>query len=61
MKITGIETWLVEIPLRGAFRNAHTVKSVQRSVVVRVRTEAGLLDGLRVPDTLTRVQRPAPV
>ena len=42
VKITGIETWLVGIPLRGAFRNAHTVKSVQRSVVVRVRTDAGL-------------------
>lgn len=42
MKITGIDTWLVEIPLRGAFRNAHAVQSVQRSVVVRVRTAAGL-------------------
>ncbi len=42
MKIAGIDTWLVEIPLRGAFRNAHTVKSVQQSVVVRVRTDAGL-------------------
>jgi L-alanine-DL-glutamate epimerase-like enolase superfamily enzyme len=42
MKITGIDTWLVEIPLRGAFRNAHTSKSVQRSVVARVRTDAGL-------------------
>jgi len=31
MKITGIETWLVEIPLRGAFRNAHAVQSVQRA------------------------------
>ncbi|PYO29676.1 MAG: hypothetical protein DMD86_14655 [Candidatus Rokuibacteriota bacterium] len=42
VKITRIETWLVGIPLRGAFRNAHTVKSVQRSVVVRVLTDAGL-------------------
>jgi L-alanine-DL-glutamate epimerase-like enolase superfamily enzyme len=42
MKITSLDTWLVEIPLRGAFRNAHTSKSVQRSVVVRVRTDAGL-------------------
>jgi hypothetical protein len=41
MKITAIDTWLVEIPLRGAFRNAHTSKSVQKSVVVRVRTDAG--------------------
>lgn len=42
MKITGIDTWLVEIPLRGAFRNAHGVQCVQQSVVVRVRTAAGL-------------------
>jgi L-alanine-DL-glutamate epimerase-like enolase superfamily enzyme len=41
MKITAIETWLVEIPLRGAFRNAHTTKAVQRSVVARVRTDSG--------------------
>lgn len=25
MKITGIDTWLVQIPLRGAFRNTHTI------------------------------------
>lgn len=43
MKITGIDTWLVAIPLRGAFRNAHTVKSVQRSVIVRVSADEGLV------------------
>ena len=42
MKIACIDSWLVEIPLRGAFRNAHTSKSVQKSVVVRVRTDDGL-------------------
>src|SRR5262249_53233803 len=42
IKITAVATWLVEVPLRGAFRNAHTVKSRQRSVVVRVRADAGL-------------------
>ena len=42
VKITAIDTWLVAIPLRGAYRNAHTVKSVQTSVVVRVRGEDGL-------------------
>ncbi|OGB96679.1 MAG: hypothetical protein A3G35_05370 [candidate division NC10 bacterium RIFCSPLOWO2_12_FULL_66_18] len=42
MKITGIDTWLVEVPLRGTFKNAHAVKSVQRSVVVRVQTDVGL-------------------
>lgn len=43
MKITSIETWLVAIPLRGAFKNAHSVKSVQRSVIVRVSTDEGLV------------------
>lgn len=42
MKIASVEAWPVEVPLRGAFRNAHAVKSVQRSVVVRVRTDAGV-------------------
>jgi L-alanine-DL-glutamate epimerase-like enolase superfamily enzyme len=42
MKIANIDTWMVDIPLRGAFRNAHTSKSVQRSVVVRARTDSGL-------------------
>ena len=32
MKITAIDAWLVEVPLRGAFRNAHAVKSTLRSV-----------------------------
>jgi L-Ala-D/L-Glu epimerase / N-acetyl-D-glutamate racemase len=42
MKITGIDAWLVQIPLRGTLRNAHTSKSLQRGVVARVRTDAGL-------------------
>lgn len=42
MKIAGIEPYLVEVPLRRAFRNAHAVKTVQRSVVVRLATDAGL-------------------
>ena len=42
MKITGIDTWMVAVPLRGTFKNAHAVKSVQRSVIVRVGTDAGL-------------------
>jgi L-alanine-DL-glutamate epimerase-like enolase superfamily enzyme len=42
MKITAVEAYLVAVPLRGAFKNAHTVKTVQRSVIVRVRTDAGL-------------------
>src|SRR5213594_3657292 len=42
MKVAAVEAYLVAVPLRGAFKNAHTVKSVQRSVVVRVRTDAGL-------------------
>ncbi|HXJ78766.1 MAG TPA: enolase C-terminal domain-like protein [Candidatus Methylomirabilis sp.] len=37
-----IEAYLVAVPLRGAFKNAHAVKTVQRSVVVRVKTDAGL-------------------
>ena len=41
MKVVSIESTLVEVPLRGAFRNAHAVKSVLRSVVVRLRTDAG--------------------
>jgi L-alanine-DL-glutamate epimerase-like enolase superfamily enzyme len=45
MKVVSIEPALVEVPLRGAFRNAHTVKSVLRSVVVRVGTDAGC-DGI---------------
>lgn len=42
MKITAIDAWLVEVPLRGAFRNAHAVKSTLRSVVARVVTDAGV-------------------
>ncbi len=42
MKITAVEASLVEVPLRGSFTNAHAVKSVQRSVVIRVWTDAGL-------------------
>jgi L-alanine-DL-glutamate epimerase-like enolase superfamily enzyme len=42
MKLTAIEPYLVEVPLRAAFRNAHSVKTVQRSVIVRVRTDGGV-------------------
>lgn len=42
MKLTAIEPYLIEVPLRGAFRNSHAVKTVQRSVVVRVRTSDGV-------------------
>jgi L-alanine-DL-glutamate epimerase-like enolase superfamily enzyme len=42
MRVTSIEPCLVAVPIRGAFKNAHAVKTVQRSVVVRVRTDAGL-------------------
>jgi L-alanine-DL-glutamate epimerase-like enolase superfamily enzyme len=43
VKITAIDTWVVAIPLRGTFKNAHGVKSVQQSVVVRVSTDEGLV------------------
>ena len=42
MRVTSIEACLVAVPLRGAFKNAHAVKTVQKSVVVRVKTDAGL-------------------
>ena len=42
MRVTSIEPYLVAVPLKGAFKNAHAVKTVQRSVVVRVKTDAGL-------------------
>ena len=42
MRVTSIEPYLVTVPLRGAFKNAHAVKTVQKSVVVRVKTDAGL-------------------
>src|SRR5262249_2404176 len=42
MRVTSIEACLVAVPLRGAFKNAYAVKTVQKSVVVRVKTDAGL-------------------
>jgi muconate cycloisomerase len=42
MRITAVDAGLVEVPLRGTFRNAHAVKSRLRSVVARVATDAGL-------------------
>jgi L-alanine-DL-glutamate epimerase-like enolase superfamily enzyme len=42
VRVTAVDAWLVEVPLRGAFRNAHAVKSTLRSAVTRVVTDAGL-------------------
>jgi len=42
MKIVAVDVWRAEVPLRGQFKNAHGVKTAQTSVVVRLRTDAGL-------------------
>jgi L-alanine-DL-glutamate epimerase-like enolase superfamily enzyme len=49
MRIAAIDTWLVEIPLRAAFRNAHTSKSIQKSVAAKVKV------GSRVEEDRDRV------
>ena len=42
MRISAIEVIPVAVPLKGGFRNAHAVKTVQHSIVTRVETDAGL-------------------
>ena len=42
MKITAIDTWLLGIPLRGAFRAGHGERTFQDSLAVRIRTDASL-------------------
>jgi len=41
MRITGIDIHPLRIPLKGVFRNAHDTKTLQDSIVVRVRTDEG--------------------
>ena len=43
MRITSVEVIPIAVPLKGGFKNAHTVKTVQRSIVTKVETDAGLV------------------
>jgi muconate cycloisomerase len=42
MRIASVEVIPVAVPLKGGFKNAHAVKTVQHSIVTRIETDAGL-------------------
>lgn len=43
MRISQIEVFSLHIPLKGAFRNAHGVKSAQNSIVLRIIADEGVI------------------